>query len=228
MTEISLRRAKWYARANEASFRPTSGGYVFQRPSPWMFARPRYYLVTEAQKAELLDGMQRWRLLLMTASLVNLLVIAVVVLPLMLWPKTFVPYLVPLVRAIGPLGLGLLVVAAMTLLMAPLIIIAQVHLARVLRAGLAGAPLTDERIRIRDQLPNIARSVPRFVIAIGLIGGLCTVGGSAISLVDAYHEGHLGRGTAFSGFGLGFGALLTVYFVWLMRLRLKQNEAAAG
>ena len=67
MTEMSLHRPKWYARANEAAFKPTAGGHVFQRPSPWMFARPRYYLVTDAQKAELLDGLERWRLLLLMA-----------------------------------------------------------------------------------------------------------------------------------------------------------------
>jgi len=227
MSEIALRRPKWYARANEASFRATTGGYVFQRPSPWMLARPSYYLVTEAQKAELLEGLQRWRLLLMTASVVNLLVIAAIVLPMTLWPKIFVPYLVPMIRAIGPLGLGVTLVAAMLLLMAPLMIVAQVHLARVLRSGLAGAPLTDERITLRDQLPNIARSVPRFVIAIGLVGGLCMMGGSAIAMVDAYLEGHLARGAAIFGFGLGFGALLTAYFVWLIRLRLKQSRATA-
>ena len=74
-------------------------------------------------------------------------------------------------------------------------------------------------------MPNIARSVPRFVIAIGLVGGVCMMGGSLIAMVDAYQEGHLARGAAFSGFGLGFGALLTAYFVWLLRLRLKQGRA---
>src|SRR5436305_42431 len=99
MTETSLRRPSWYARANEASFRPTTGGYVFQRPSPWMFARPHYYLVTETQRAALLEGLRRWRLLLLMASLVNLLVIIGVVLPMTLWPKAFAPLFVPVLRA---------------------------------------------------------------------------------------------------------------------------------
>ena len=57
-------KVRWYARANEASFKPIEGGYVFQAPSPWMFARPRYYLVSAAKKAEISAHLARWRLLL--------------------------------------------------------------------------------------------------------------------------------------------------------------------
>jgi hypothetical protein len=227
-TEISLRRPKWYERANEASFKPTAGGYVFQRPAPWLFARARYYLVSEAQKRELLEGLRRWRLLLLMASLVNVLVIIGVVLPMTMWPKTFAPVFVPVLRAVGPLGLGLTVMAAMALAMVPLIVIAQIHLARVLRAGLAGAPLTDERIRMRDQLPDIARSASPFVLAAGLIGGGCMLLGGVFVMVDAYQDGHLARTAPLASIGLVFGALLTAYFVWLLRLRVKQGRATAG
>jgi hypothetical protein len=55
---------RWYEVANEASFKLTPAGHVFQAPSPWIFARSRYYLVSDAQKAELLAGLRRWRLLL--------------------------------------------------------------------------------------------------------------------------------------------------------------------
>ena len=146
-------------------------------------------------------------------------------LPIALWPKALAPYLVPLVRGVGAAGLGLIIAAVMLLLMAPLIIAAQVHLARVLRSGLAGAPLTDERIRMRDQVPNIARSAPRSAIAIGLIAGMCVMAGSAIALVDAYFEGHLARTAAFGTPGFVFGLLLVAYFAWLVRLRVKHGAA---
>ena len=228
MSNISQRQPKWYERANEASFKPTAGGYVFQAPSPKVFARPRYYLVTEAQKAQLLEGLGRWRLLLMMASLVNLLVIVVVVLPMTLWPRSFAPVFVPLIRALGPVGLIVAFVAAMALVMTPLIVVAQIHLARVLRAGLAGAPLTDERIKVSEQLPNIARSSSRLLLAAGLIGGALMIAGSAMQLIDAHLEGHLARTAPLAGFALGCGLVLTAYFAWLVRLRAKHNRAAAG
>src|SRR5258707_6806991 len=80
---------RWYESANEASFKLTSGGHVFQAPSPWMLARPRYYLVSDAQKAELLAGLGRWRLLLMIVVAVELLLIFSITLPMILWPATF-------------------------------------------------------------------------------------------------------------------------------------------
>jgi len=227
MTDNALRQPKWYERANEASFKPTAGGYVFQAPSPKVFARPRYYLVTEAQKAQLLEGLGRWRILLLIASLLNVLVIVGVVLPMTLSPKTFAPYLVPVIRAVGPIGLALAVAAAMALVMAPLIVVAQIHLARVLRAGLVGAPLTDERIKVRDQLPNIARSASRLVLVAGLIGGTMLIASSVMMMVDAYQEGHLARNAPLSGFVLMCGVLLTAYFVYLVRLRMKQGRATA-
>jgi hypothetical protein len=39
---------------NPFLFREAPGGYVFRAPSPWMFGRASHYLVTDAQKEELL------------------------------------------------------------------------------------------------------------------------------------------------------------------------------
>ena len=62
---------RWYECANEASFKLASGGHVFQAPNPWVFARPRYYLVSDAQKTELLARLGRWRLLLTIVMVVE-------------------------------------------------------------------------------------------------------------------------------------------------------------
>lgn len=228
MTDTSVRQPKWYERANEASFKPTAGGHVFQAPSPWVFARPRYYLVTEAQKAQLLEGLRRWRLILLMASLLNAAVLVGFVLPMILWPKTLAPYFLPLLRAVGPVGLGIAVAVAMGGVMAPLIVAAQIHLARTLRTGLAGAPLTDERIKVSEQLPRIARSASRLVIAAGLIGGALMIAGGAMQLIDAQLEGHLARAAPWSGFMIACGLMVTAYFLWLVRLRMKQNRVAVG
>ena len=227
MTAPSETGQKWYARANEASFKPTSGGYVFQAPSPWIFARPRYYLVSETQKAQLLAGLARWRLLLIVAVVSNFALVGALVFLMQSAPATFARPLVPLAQSLGSFGFVLLLFAVFALMTAPVLAMPQVYLAGVLRAGLVGAPLTDERIRISDQLPKIATSVSRTVLAVGLIAGSVLIVSSLLILLDGYLEGHLLRGALQMIPALLFGALLTAYFVYLLRLRARQKQAAA-
>jgi hypothetical protein len=92
---------RWYECANEASFKMASGGHVFQAPSPWMLARPSYYLVSDPQKAELLAGLGRWRLLLMIITVIELLLAFSITLPMVLWPVTFGRLFAPVVLQLG-------------------------------------------------------------------------------------------------------------------------------
>jgi hypothetical protein len=224
----SPRAEKWYARANESAFRPTAGGYVFQAPNPWMLARPRYHLVTEAQKAALLDGLSRWRLLLIIALLCNFAIIGALMVLMQVWPATFARPLVPLAQSLGPAGFVLLLCVALTLVMVPLLAIPQVYLAGALRPVLADAPLTDERIKMSEQLPKIATSVSRTVLVVGLIGAVVAIAGSLGAMADAYLEGHLVRSAA--GMLLVFlgGVVGTAYFAYLLRLKAKQKQAVAS
>src|SRR6476619_5650004 len=77
--------AKWYEAANEASFKSVAGGYVFQSPNPWIFARPRYYLVNEAQKAQIAERLRRFRLL----NLITLPILVLFFAFMFLSPATF-------------------------------------------------------------------------------------------------------------------------------------------
>src|SRR5687768_3309132 len=105
-------KARWYARANEGSFKPVEGGYVFQAASPWVFARPSYYLVSAAKKAEISVHLDRWRLLMF----LPLLGVLCLMVPAIAFPSL----LSPLYRQLGS-GLFLLFLfAAITLLMVPL------------------------------------------------------------------------------------------------------------
>jgi hypothetical protein len=214
---------RWYESANEASFKLTAGGHVFQAPSPWMFARPRYYLVSDAQKAELLAGLGRWRLLLMTVTAIELLLIFSITLPMILWPTAFGRLFAPIFLQLG-FGLFILVLSlAMILLLMPLFAVPQIYLARLLRSVLADAPRTDERITIAEQLPKIATSASGWVLACGLIGGLAIVGGGVLQMYDAYIEGHLARSALTSAASLIAGGLLIAYFVYLRRLKAKSK-----
>lgn len=217
--------AKWYEAANEASFKKVAEGYVFQSPSPWIFARPRYYRVNGAQKAEIAVRLGRWRLLTLTLVAITLPIVASVVAFVMLSPATFVRLFQPAIQ----LGMGffiLLMTLLMTLLVAPLVAVPHIYLIRALRSLLADAPRTNERIKMREQLPKIAASVSGKVLVVGLVGGLGMMGGAILMLLDAFFEGHLARNLLLSSPLLVVGGLLTAYFVYLVRLKAKLKRMA--
>jgi hypothetical protein len=219
--------AKWYEAANEASFKRVADGYVFQCPNPWIFARPRNYLVGEAQKPQIFAILGRWRLLLMAALLVGLAVPALLVVWIQIAPKHFLQLAAPALQ----FGIGWFAVILsifLLLLMAPVFAVPQVYLHRALREPLANAPLTNERITMREQLPKTAVSVSGKVLALGIFGGVVMIVGASLSLVDAYFEDHFVRSLLFPFLPIvAFGGLLTFYFVYLIRLKAKLKRTAA-
>lgn len=65
------------ARAITPMFKPVPGGYVFRPPGRWVFGPKRFYLVNEAQRAELLSiaatrGLHRARGYIFLIALVGL------------------------------------------------------------------------------------------------------------------------------------------------------------
>ena len=143
---------RWYERANEASFKPIAGGYLFQAPSPWIFARPSYYLVSDATKAEISARLGRWRLMLL---LVGPAVLCLM-LPMILFPSTIGRLLSPVYQHLGTGLFAPFLFTVLMLLIAPIIAVPQIYLARALRPLLADAPSTDERIKLAEQLPRVA------------------------------------------------------------------------
>jgi hypothetical protein len=216
-------KAKWYARANESSFKPTEGGYVFQAPSPWIFARPSYYLVSAAKKAEISAHLERWRLLLF----LPLLGMICLIVPAIAFPSL----LLPLYRQLGAGLFPLFLFAAFTLLIVPLIAVPQIYLARALRPLLADAPRTDERIKVAEQFPMIAAAVSTKLLVIGLVGAVAMMFASGLLLLDAFLEGRLLDGHLAGGALVGpsilavMGGLLTFYFGFLLRLKAKAKPA---
>ena len=217
--------ARWYEAANEASFKPTAEAYVFQSPNPWVFGWPRYYVVNEAQKAVLLVVLGRWRLMLMIFILIIFALMGSLSAFVTLFPATFVRLVGPALQfGVGPFSALLFVV--LMLLMAPLIAIPQIYLNRGLRALLASAPRTNERITIAEQLPKIATAVSGRILVLGLVAGVCTMSAAILALVDAHFEGQLSRTLLFIFLPLvAFGGLLTGYLVYLIRLRKTLKSA---
>ena len=211
-------KARWYARANEASFKPTEGGYVFQAPSPWVFARARYYVVSAAKKEEISAHLARWRLLLFLPVL-GILCFTV---PVIAFPSL----LSPLYRQLGSSLFPLFLFAAFTLLMVPLLAVPQIYLARALRPLLADAPRTDERIKVAEQLPVIATAVSTKWLVIGLVSAVAMMVGSGLLILDGVLEGGHAGGALLSSsiFGV-MGGLLAFYFIFLLRLKAKAKPA---
>jgi hypothetical protein len=50
---MSIRWWNPFDGMEQIAFKPELGGYVYRAPNPWLFGRGRYYLVNEAEKAEL-------------------------------------------------------------------------------------------------------------------------------------------------------------------------------
>ena len=185
--------AKWYEAANEASFKATDGGYVFQSPNPWIFARPRYYLVNDTQKAAISERMRRWRILLLTVMMVYFALIGLYIAFTTQSPGTFVGLFRPIIQVVGMGFFGTVFSLLMGLTM---VLVPHIYLMRGLRRLLSNAPRTSERITVADQLAKIATAVSSKLLVVGIVGGVLVIVGAILLLVDAFFEGHLARSIA--------------------------------
>jgi predicted neutral ceramidase superfamily lipid hydrolase len=136
----------------ELSFKPVTGGYVFQTPNPWLIGPRRHYLVNEAQKTELAAGLRRmWRLLLIA-------IIGVVVAG---------------VPAAGALGLDshpVAMLAASAVLGLAVGVGVTWYALRPIQRLLAGLAPTDQRITQRDALATQIRVFSRgYLMFYGLL-----------------------------------------------------------
>src|SRR5262245_48230137 len=93
--------ARWYEAANEGSFKATDGGYVFQSPNPWIFARPRYYFVNDTEKAAISERMRRWRILMLTLMMVDFALVGLFLAFITLWPTTLAVLFRPIMQVVG-------------------------------------------------------------------------------------------------------------------------------
>jgi hypothetical protein len=204
--------AKWYHQANEVAFKAVDGGYVFQSPNPWIFARPRYYLVSEAKKAEISQVLGRWRGMFVLCAAIGLSFTAFLLILFKLWPGI----------AGLPVFMPLIILVSSTVAVVP-----QAYLTLRLRPLLADAPRTNERITVRHQLATAATSLSGELLAVGLVAGLIVMAGGLLPLLDTVLVGR-GDGSlipAALSILIG-GAMLTAYFVYLIRLKANLRRAA--
>jgi hypothetical protein len=207
--------AKWYEGAEEAAFKPTAGGYVFQPPSLlWPFVRPRGFVVDAAQKAVLAALLRRQR------RLILLVVVAYVLIGLALGVAIA---MLAVAQRLSPAEL--VAVAAVTVLaVIPIVIAPHLYLVRAMRPLLANLPRTDERITVSEQLQSLAGAISVKLLWLGGIGGVMMIIGNIANLAEVISEGRAGSRLYGPLFGLLIGALLTSYFVYLAVLRSRLNR----
>jgi len=187
--------SRWYAVAEEASFKPVDGGYIFQ---PYAFEGDgRNRLVNEAQKAAITSALRRSRLVM--------LIFAALGPPLMMG-----------------LGIGLIVVAhaPLWLAVAAIVLLSVVfgfsgtrYRRRKLRPLISALPITAEHITFRERIETMARKLPRTLLGIGLGLGLLAM---LFNILAAVYEQRFPSALLFV-----FSAAITTYFAWLIVLRIR-------
>jgi len=206
--------ARWYEGAEESAFKPTAGGYVFQQPT-WPFGRPVAYLVDEAQKAALVACLWRLRL--------QILLIMMAFMPIVAGSSVMVAATdaaARLSRAEFAAGFMVLFLVVIALALFP-----YVYAVRAMRLLLAGAPRTQERITIGEQLQRLAGAISPKALWLGGVGGILMIVGGLMSIGDAMSEGRSVLRFPWQIFTLTNGALLTGYFIYLGTLRRKANRS---
>jgi hypothetical protein len=126
----------WLRKSIEANFKPVPDAFVFRRPSPWLFGPGEHYLVTDAQKAEILETMATLRRVLLLALLL-----------LLLWGATAAGVTWAFAGMKFVVAIWVIKAAAVASLAFAVVIDLRLKLRR-LKPILAGQPRTDEQGRV--------------------------------------------------------------------------------
>jgi hypothetical protein len=197
-----------FQRMAEAVFKPVPGGHIFPAPHPWLFGPRQFYLVNDAQKAEVLECFRRHQRIFIPSIAVGMLLIVAVSLAL-----SYLGWNVVLTFVIiGVVGL------------VPILVIPHLYLMRMLAPIIKDLPKSDQRITQRELLENVATVTPRWLMIIGLVGGSVMILAAILGLADAFTHPRGGGRWIQPAFSLTFGAILVAYFIYLARLKGKQNR----
>ena len=203
--------AGWLEGIEESAFKPVPGGYIFQSPNPWLFARPNYYLVNDAQKAVIGECLRKRVRFGMVFSLLSSVVVIALITALIVYFRQ------------SPLSPFLIGASAVILLIVPVLLVPHVYLMRMLGPIIKDLPKSDQRFTTNEQYSKLAGAKPKWLIYSGMAAGMLVILGGLIGLYDLWSEGRLaGRwfwfGPAFSMIG---GVILAGYFVYLAKLKKK-------
>jgi hypothetical protein len=199
--------AGWLEGIEESAFKSVPGGQTATDGVTGRRARPRYYLVNDAQKALIKDCLHsrvRFALVMILPSLV--VVFALVAASIVYFRQAPLP----------PILIG---VSASLLLLISLLIVPHVYLMQMLGPIIKDLPLTDQRFTTREQFSHQAGAVPKWLLYVGMIAGMGVILGGLIGIYDLWSEGRLaGRWSGQVTSVIG-GTILAGYFMYLARLK---------
>lgn len=202
-------------------FKPVGDRFVFQAPNPWVFGRKSRYLVTEAQKQELLAIVTPRR---------PVLRVAVIAVAILLWTVAVATMCWAVSPHDDPTAIDVLVMSALIIvpIFGALIVALQRNLRRM-QPILAGAPRTEERITQSELRQAMAKAIS---LRRSLILGAAWTGIGLLQVFNLVIRN--GRHPLFSdvqsylnAFTLIIATGLAVYYFVLAVRKLRQKEAVA-
>ena len=204
--------ARWLDRLVEASFKAAPEGYVFQSPSPWLYGRPHYYLVNDAQKAvigEFIRKRARFGMVSGMVAVVGGLTLTTV--PLVFFRQYF-----------GLFSTWLLAMA----FVAPMTIAPQIYYIRLLRPIIKDLPTTDQRFTISVQLAKATTVMPKWVFYTGIIVGLFVVFDTMMTSYELMSEGRLAGKWMLQVLDITAGVLIAGFSVYgvVLKKKLEKTE----
>jgi hypothetical protein len=188
-----------------ALFKPTSGGWVYRAPNPRIFGRPTHYLVSDGQRAEIIEALTLKRPMTLVLSLAALIGAWVVLFATAIWFGY---------RFEQPTALELLIMVM--LILAPVFAVVAVIAATMrnrIPAILAGTPVTQETITYREMRAMAARLQPkrslRYFVGMGSLSVL--TGSAQVFQLIERHSRHPFWSDAFSHLAV----LVLLLAIWL-------------
>jgi hypothetical protein len=201
-------------------FKEVGGGYVFQAPNPWLFGPRSRYLVTPAQKAELLAIITPRRPILRVAVITIAILLWTVLAATIVWAVS--SHEDP--TAIDAAAMFALIVIPMLL---ALVVALQRNLRRMQRV-LVAAPRTEQQItngELRKAMAN-AMSFKRSLMLGVLWTTTCLLQVFTLAIRNAQHPLLSDVQSCLNGFTAVVAAGLAVYYLTLAIRKIAQKQAA--
>ena len=202
-------------------FKPVGDRFVFQAPNPWVFGRKSRYLVTDAQKQELLAIVTPRR---------PMVRIAVITAAILLWTVAVATICWAVSPHDDPTALDALVMAVLIILpiFGALIVALQRNLRRM-QPILAGAPRTEERITHSElrQAMTKAISLRRSLILGAVWTGISLLQIFNLVIRNGRHPFFSDVQSYLNAFTLIIATGLAAYYFVIAIRKLRQKEAVA-
>jgi hypothetical protein len=200
-------------------FKQVPGGYVFQQPNPWVFGRSSRYLVSEAQKAALLAIITPRRPILKAV---------VILIGILLWVAA-VAAAMAFFGHEEPAASDVIAVIVLTAvpMFAALVVALQRNLRRM-RAVIADAPRTEERIthsEVRKAMAN-AMSFKRSLLIGAMWTFTCSMQVFVLVIRNARHPLFSDAQSFVNLFAAIMAAGLAVHYLVIALRKVRQRKVA--